>query len=340
MPRRRRQPPRSARRRTKGPSKAKKSAHAPRRSTSPSARRRSATQRPPETLALTRAHAAVLPVAPALVGTALEVRRIVFVHGVEWEADVKLKGFSRPLQETILRDKSPGIRLECVEALWSDVVEPTERALIASGEIAFRLIAQDYVGAARTFVDVLGTTLNLGTGFGDKLLEKALDQVLPKQSIPLEGMLTNLLSAVLDVVLYLIPTYGQRIRAKVRADLEEAGGQRNPPIVYAHSLGAMIILDILREDIARGEALTVGPLVTAGTPIGLFQPNRDSERLADVGWVDFWDASDFLTVWCPLTRFGYKQVACRRIETSTLPLISHVGYWNDGSVARELIACL
>jgi len=49
-------------------------------------------------------------------------RAVVFVHGVQWQRDYELKGYSRPTQD-FMQNQAPTVRFRFYEVLWSDVMQ-------------------------------------------------------------------------------------------------------------------------------------------------------------------------------------------------------------------------
>ncbi|GAA4707206.1 hypothetical protein GCM10023215_55030 [Pseudonocardia yuanmonensis] len=103
-----------------------------------------------------------------------------------------------------------------------------------------------------------------------------------------------------DVALYLEDDIVRRaVLDTVRADLPPDG----EIVLVAHSLGAVVALDLLRE-LPAGR--TVPLLVTAGSPLGLDAVQKrllagGPERPRNVGtWVNAWAAADAVAIGCPL----------------------------------------
>lgn len=281
----------------------------------------------------------------AKTGKALtETRQIVFVHGVQWAGNEEVAGFSRTLQKEMSGPLDDyGIDVNFHEALWADVVESDQRRLIQAAEITGYLATGNFVGAvALLSEEVLNQNVQL-EGVDRPLLHHGLGQLAARlfPSTPLPGLelLRNAASWLLDIVFYFTDHYGSLIREEVRKVLRQAGaGTDHPPVVFAHSLGGVIILDILREDLEKGKPLSVRKLVTAGTPIGLFRSGKEDERLAPIRWVNFYDNGDFVAFWNPLRRFGYQMVNDREpIETGDYPIFTHTKYWGNGLIADELV---
>lgn len=251
---------------------------------------------------------------------------IVFVHGVQWEKDIRLKGYSRPLQE-LIQSQAPTTRFNFHEALWSDVVEGKERAIIAGGETLASLAEGKQLGALLDFLKVVGGFVGLDLlGNRDSMANNKLEEMLDDP-----GWLGKAISVVLDVVLY-FSFYGDEIRAKVRQYIKEAEN----PVLMGHSLGTIILFDILKEDMAK-KSLNCRDLLTAATPLGLFRPHEDIKGLSSVNWVNMYDPADLVGFWNPLRKWGYETPWETRIKTHELPFYSHVKYWTSSSVAEELL---
>ncbi len=271
-------------------------------------------------------------------------RHVVFVHGVQWAGNAEVAGFSKPLQEAMSGPLDDyGIEVNFREALWADVVEPDQRRLIHVAEVTGYLATGNFLGAVRLLAEeVLKQNVQL-EGVDRPLLDHGLGQLatrlFPSAPLPGSEVLSNAASWLLDIVFYCTDHYGRLIREEVRKALQESGaGTEHPPVVFAHSLGGVIMLDILREDLDEGRSLSVRKLVTAGTPIGLLRSGKDDERLAKVRWVNFYDTGDFVAFWNPLHLYGYQTVTDREpIQTGDYPLFTHMKYWGNGLIADELV---
>lgn len=257
-------------------------------------------------------------------------RDVVFVHGVQWVRDFQLKGYSRPLQE-LMENQAPSVSFRFHEVLWSDVVERDEQKLLSGIGLMEDLLTGDYRSALFTLFSLIGQR----TDFALASDEEAFRTPLPNLIAAKGGFIAKALSAILDIVFYFSPTYGPRIRAKVRETLTPLEGGP-PPILFGHSLGSVILLDIIREDLAA-DSRRAGGFISAGSPIGLFQPDRDASGFSSFDWVNFYDTDDLVGFWNPLRRKGYATVMDQRIDTHEFPFYSHVKYWTNSFLARELV---
>jgi hypothetical protein len=280
-------------------------------------------------------------------------RHIVFVHGVQTGGNEEIKGYAAAMQQEIevRLTELYDLKVNCQEALWSDIVEPFERraalalnlgGLVLGGATAPAILNE----IAHHVVDNEWHMEGVPEGMGQTAVKTAagelIDKLLPvirAPGIP-STIISNAMSWVLDIVLYFTDYFGSRIRSEVRDKylLPGGGGTPNGPLVFAHSLGAVVVLDILREDLQAGRPLSVRRLVTAGTPIGLFQPELDDERLREVEWVNFYDEKDFLTFWNPLSNSGYRSVReGDPISTGFYPVLAHGGYWGNADIISEMV---
>lgn len=270
------------------------------------------------------------------------LRTIIFVHGVQWEPDRDLSGYSIPLQRAIER-QAPSTQFRFREVLWSDVVEQKEHEIYNAGSL----------------IDLLGGGL---PSLGD-VVQKLLEHIFKRQGIQynndkdttLNNRVADLVkgsgqdfkekafSAIMDVILYEsgIGSYQQEIRNKLNEALNEVGDQL-APIIYAHSLGSVISFDVLA---ARAETTKVPALglITAGSPLGILR--RDLAKFSKfagalkgpIFWKNYYDADDFLAFWNPLKVFGYRDVVQDfAIDVSTIPFYSHTRYWSSDEIAKDL----
>jgi len=255
-------------------------------------------------------------------------RDVVFVHGVQWQRDYELKGYSRPTHD-LMQNQAPTVRFRFHEVLWSDVVEVDERRLLAGVGVIADLLTGNLRGAIFDLFALIGRRTNFTLQSPSEAFETPLPQLIAAKG----GFIQNALSAILDLVFYFSDTYGPRVRAKVRETLDPLQGGL-PPVLFGHSLGSVIILDIIREAIPNVHA---GGFVSAGSPIGLFQPSMDRPEFGALDWVNCYDTDDIVGFWNPLRRMGYATVMDQRIDTHELPFYSHVKYWTNSFVARELV---
>lgn len=258
-------------------------------------------------------------------------RDAIFVHGVQWERDFQLKGYSRPTQD-LMRNQAPSVNFRFHEVLWSDVVEEDEQRLIQGAGVIADVLTGDYADAVFRVFKLIGQR----TDFDLQSPDAAFKTPLPALIAGKGGFIEKALSAVLDIVFYFSDAYGPAVRGKVREAMDTAlrGGDRLPPILFGHSLGSVIVLDLIREGLPDVRA---GGFVSAGSPIGLFQPNQDRPEFAGLDWINFYDTDDLVGFWNPLRRCGYAHVADQRIDTHEFPFYSHVKYWTNAALARELV---
>lgn len=271
-------------------------------------------------------------------------RTIVFVHGVQWEPNRVLAGYSRPLQQAIER-QAPSTRFRFKEVLWSDVVEQKEQEIFEGGRL----------------MDLLMGGL---PGLGD-IVQKLLVHIFNREGIQfttdkdasLSSKVSNLISgsgqsfkekafsAIMDVILYEsgVGTYQQDIRDILNETLDKVGKSDDlAPIVYAHSLGSVISYDVLAKRAAMVTTPVLG-LITAGSPLGILrrdvknQPEFAKALREQIFWKNYYDADDFLAFWNPLKLFGYRNlVEDFPIDVSQIPFYSHTRYWTNDDIAMDL----
>lgn len=269
-------------------------------------------------------------------------RTIIFVHGVQWEPDSELAGYSLPLQRAIER-QAPSTRFRYQEVLWSDVVEEREREIMRAGKL----------------LDLLGGNV---VDLGD-IVQQLLQHIFDRQGIKylndknatLRTQVANLIqgtgrsfkekafSAIMDVILYEsgVGPFQKRIRQKVIQALEAVRGEL-APVVYAHSLGSVIAYDVLAARSDKVKVPTLG-FITAGSPLGILRrdisksPKFKTALSGPTFWKNYYDADDFLAFWNPLKAFGYRDfMEDRSIDVSTIPFYSHTRYWSSDEIAHDL----
>lgn len=261
-------------------------------------------------------------------------RSIVIVHGVQWERNAFLKGYSRPLTLRI-QGQAPSTRFDFREVLWSDVVEPLEQ-LISRG-VSLASLAGAGSGLLRVTSRLAQSILQRQDDPAKdrpmgELFDHPLRDVLANDA---NGFLHKALSAVLDVILYESGLFRAAIQKQVTDVLDEFEG-KPAPILYGHSLGAQIAFDVL----ANANRQRAFALVTSASPLGLLRRRVDDgrrKRLRELDWVNYYDTDDFLAFWNPLRLFGYREfVTDRSIDASEVPFYSHIKYWGNSAISREL----
>ena len=272
-------------------------------------------------------------------------RKAVFVHGMEWLFNKELKGYSQDLQTGIL-SKLPSDMLELfdkntdfVEVLWSDIVETDERRIIAGLEIVGYIASGNFPLAVKAAVNELKNNENVPLLQPENLFGTFLSNLLPGKDLPGLSLAENAASALLDVMLYFTQKYGEAIRQEIRRGLEKAQSEAGAPAVFAHSLGSVAIIDIIREDLAKGGPLSVGRLITAGSPLGLFEADKgDKEGFESLAWENYYDPKDFASPWNPLKSFGFDHVKDWSIKVEVLPALGHLNYWKSETTASAMLS--
>lgn len=259
----------------------------------------------------------------------MEPKEIVFVHGVQWVRDIELAGYSLPLQH-LIQAQAPTTEFKFNEVLWSDIVEVKEQELIAGVNLLSDLAKGDLFPAVLAFLNVVGSFVK-----EDRL--RNIDYLTNTNVLDISNdskWLGKAMSVVLDVILYFATDYGKEIRTKVRNEIEKLN---KPPVLMGHSLGSVILFDILKEDADKNK-FNYTDFLTAATPLGLFRPNGDiTDTDKKINWVNMYDPGDLVGFWNPLVRKGYTCPFDTRIKTSEFPFYSHVKYWTSSTVADELV---
>jgi len=265
------------------------------------------------------------------------VRTVVFVHGVQWERNIMLQGYSDPLCRRIQAQAS-STRFRFKEVLWSDVVEPREQALIAGGtlgEIAMGIPLQEI---AWLILKQIFGRMNLPVN--EALRSTVFTKKIPDQISSGGSLMGKAMSAILDILLYESGMFKEAIQNKVLEALDFCAGEP-PPVLFGHSLGSVISLDAIKSRCVGAQPPVYG-FVTAGPALGILKrtpirPKTFATLLKRIEWVNFYDADDFLAFWNPLRKFGYDgYVQDRNINPSEIVFYSHIKYWDNSAIAREL----
>ncbi len=266
------------------------------------------------------------------------VRSILFVHGVQWERDSILAGYSKPLADRI-QAQAPSTRFRFQEVLWSDVVEPAEEAVIATGSLASVIPGQSLSDIIwRLLRQILGR-MNVTVSDADR--QWILTKPIAAQVSPATSLRAKAMSAVLDIIFYESWLFKHPVQEKVIEALDACADEPSP-VLFGHSLGSVIAYDVIQGKSSSGNTPPVYGLVTAGSPLGVLKritnsPKGFSAILKRIDWINFYDSDDFLAFWNPLRKFGYDgYVQDRNINPSEIPFYSHTKYWDSSAIAREL----
>ncbi len=289
----------------------------------------------------------IAPPAAPPAAQAWPYRKAVFIHGIEWLFDKDLRGYSRDLQNGILAKLPRALRAsfdparDFVEVLWSNVVEADERSIMAGLEIVGYIASGNFPLAVKTAVNELANVEHVAVLQPDSKLTQFLGYLLPGSTLPGLSVAEDAASAILDVAFYFTDHYGDAIRKRIREQLVSGMSQAGPPVVFAHSLGSVAIIDIILEDLRAGKPSPVGRLVTAGSPLGLFNdPTGIGVAFQALMWENYYDPADFVAPWNPLADKGFLYVSDYPIKVEVLPALGHLNYWMSETIASAMITAL
>lgn len=201
-------------------------------------------------------------------------------------------------------------------------------------------------------------------------------------AIPLEGVDALQFSTLLhnaqgswrnyvrDVVIYTGPS-GWQIRGRVQRLLHELTAKLGEaPVLYAHSLGSVIAMDLLLDALEQGHALPFCRVVSVGSPLGVEIPflaqrgflDRAArwEKLRAAGaqvpsdfcWINCYDKDDPIATGAVtgaslapfagrLQSLGYAGIVTRDVAVDAgVHLRGHVSYHQDAVVAQTVAALL
>lgn len=170
--------------------------------------------------------------------------------------------------------------------------------------------------------------------------------------LPVGILINAAIDLVSDVFTYQNKDAAKAIRAKVRKDILNAGGPKNC-ILAAHSLGTIILHDILREEVDAKAFADKDPkkwpfagVVTFGSPLNLrmFADQRKAPFKGTIGapltWHNICDGNDPIVTGNvlgildrPLLHDSYPSLSDNlfikdRFINSGLHLGAHAGYWS------------
>jgi len=266
-------------------------------------------------------------------------RTVIFVHGVQWERNAILKGYSTPLADGIQR-QAPSTRFRFKEVLWSDVVEGTERAIIQAGTLISVIDSPTLKEVAWRLLQQMFGRMHLPLAESGK--EALFTKKISEQVAGGDDLKAKAFSAILDILLYESGAFKTPIQQTVIDALDGCRGEA-APVLFGHSLGSVIAFDVVKRKASGLKRPPVFGLVTAGSPLGVLKRSPTSPKsFSDVlkkkiDWMNFYDADDFLAFWNPLRKFGYAgYVRDHTINPSEIPFYSHIKYWDNSEIAREL----
>lgn len=232
---------------------------------------------------------------------------VVVVHGIGYGTNQDRAGFSLELSTDVHESVRPVTRVGAFEKVQS-----------ASG---------DAPGNGIWWTEGLWETVN---DHVDKVTETALKACIPGPPADWFGKVLDLLG---DVPLYLGP-HGDRIRAVVKQVIQLFPGC----IVVGHSLGSVIVADILSEARATDNfaSLPVSGLITLGSPLNLLGMRRPmaGDGPFPFRWYNLWYPPDPVTLGKPLNTSQFPGVTNRKLNAGESFVVAHTSYWSSVAVAN------
>ncbi len=256
------------------------------------------------------------------------IRDIVFVHGIQWKNNKLLVGYSLKTQK-LIKKQAPSVNFRFHEVLWSDIVEEDQRKILNGAGLISDIATGNILSNLLTYIQLIGKKTDFNIESSSEAFETKIPDLLKSKK---SKHLKNALSAVMDLAFYFSDKYGTLVREKVIETINNASTE-TAPVLFGHSLGSVILADIIRKE---SDSIKVGGFVTAGSPLGLFQPDMDHDIFSRFDWINFYDTDDIVCFWNPLKKKGYKNVIDQKIDVHELPVYSHIKYWTNSVIAREL----
>lgn len=147
----------------------------------------------------------------------------------------------------------------------------------------------------------------------------------------LPGWLTaDAIDLLTDVPLYL-GVNGRKIRKAVRDVIK-----LHPNcIVIGHSLGSVIIADVLQEERLKGgkNQLPVSALVTLGSPLNLLGMRNKMKKAFPFKWHNYYYPSDPIAIGGGLKQADFPRVINHRLNAGETFAVSHTSYWSSTVIA-------
>jgi lipase (class 3) len=274
--------------------------------------------------------------------------RLIFVHGV---SATLIKGDYTAGFCSLLRDE---LRARHILPLSSD--ETTGAEIVTFEYVNYSGIGQ--AGEERVLAAYEEEKGRL-YAFLDRLVDKAGFDILRRQII----------TSISGVLVYESQHWRDEIRRMLLVKIEPYVKTGDAVSIVGHSLGSVVAFDTAYYNARHNEDRVSAKfkptnLFTMGSPIALFslelddvtgdakpryavsndlaagnasappssiQPNRN-----DGVWLNFLDAQDLVAY--PLTALfkGKFRVEDRLVQTGTLPLSAHTGYWESRDVAKQI----
>lgn len=163
----------------------------------------------------------------------------------------------------------------------------------------------------------------------DKVTELALKACIPGPPADWHAKVLDLLG---DVPLYL-GSHGEKIREVVKGVIRQFPGC----ILVGHSLGSVIVADILSE--ARFSdnfaSLPISGLITLGSPLNLLGLRRPmAGQPFPFRWYNLWYPPDPITLGKPLNTTQFPGVTNRKLNAGESFVVAHTSYWSSVVVAN------
>lgn len=259
---------------------------------------------------------------------------VVVVHGINGNSGETQSGFSKPLADLVIPDKSLQDKF-WHEAVWEGVCDDFDKEV---GKIITNLVA------SYNFEEHFKRRLTT-----EKATKKFLAAISYLSTLLAKEYLSEFFSAILDYALdlplYLGDAYGNQIRKIVRKAIQEASGRTNGVVVVGHSLGSVIAYDVIARLLTKPNPPVIHGFITMGSPLGwVIELRKQIKKWAScpslpesVNWVNFYNSVDPVPLKQPLSKTEFPGVKNLALLVQTKnPIKAHSSYWKDPRVVEQI----
>ena len=260
---------------------------------------------------------------------------VVAIHGINGESGKTQQGFSNPLADLVIPQKSLKEKF-WHEAVWEGICDDLDKEI---KKIVTELIC------SYNFEDYFVEKMEGKSGFKKILPSIGVFATLFAKDV-ISDLIASILDYALDLPLYLGGAYGCEMRSIVEEKIKSVADETGQKVVVvSHSLGSVIAYDAVAKLSAGEEDSQVAALVTMGSPLAWVSRLRKKRKCADelltvpdsLKWLNFYNKIDPVPLKKGLPAEAFPSV--ENIETAfegKKPLVAHSAYWTDDQVVKAI----
>lgn len=258
---------------------------------------------------------------------------IVVIHGINGASGNTQTGFSKPLADLVLPDKSLQDKF-WHEAVWEGVCDDLDKEV--------KKVVTELVNSY-DFEQYFKTRMAKKKGVR-KVFPMIGNFALLFGKWVVSGFISEILDYALDLPLYLGNAYGEEILNLVKEKIQSASKQTSGVVVVGHSLGSVIAYDAVAS-ILQENPTAITALITMGSPLGWVTSLRKTRNTPgsihlvpqSLTWMNFYNKEDPVPMKSPLSQAMFPNVENIEIPVNTKnPLNAHSAYWSDKCVAEHI----